>query len=643
MAVDQLIHRGGKDDGPDFKDWMTHSEQFSFKMGITNGYGGRIEYNYRALQNDGKGKDKRKEEMPPKRKGEFVGGSIQKPPLRSSVSQPHRKERRDEMVAGGNKIPIQPKLSQQPTRPSELHLHHQSRHRRREEVPKHDEEHRQRKRSVSPQLTSRKGRSQPPQHLVQDKIMRDPSPYEVPVEKKLADPSPYEVPTATKISETREPVKKKKHVKQLIDMSSHDNRCRSYEQIPRWPKDKVHTVSLSSHGLYYTGLEDVTQCHDCEVQIYDWSHRHDPLQRHFEASPNCAFLRREYHYDIEELCQEMFQQYTKLAKREQSFYYWPIPRQVSGHELAGAGFFYTERDVVTQCFTCGCVYDKWKKGDDPLAIHSEISNKCSFLKELQKKKQPSPAIPLPKIDYSNKEARLKSFKHLPLDFSVTKEALADAGFHIVRTSPVTVKCESCDLIVAEWKKGDDPLSVHYQRKPDCPFLKELEGSSPDLELLPPPIMTQEELKSICKQPLEKFEKEEIHEKEDFKEKKAEKVPEVTGEAKMLVKKERVSTGTLDMSIKSSPHFFRRSKSVTQTGGHKSLPEEREHSSLTETTTQLFSLQEDDKLCVVCFDDMKQYAIVPCGHLCVCKKCSNQLTYCPICRVRKEGTLRIFDS
>ena len=638
MAVDQLIHRGGKDDS--LKDWMTHSDQFSFRMGIANGYEGRIQYDCRGLQNDGKGKDKRKDDMPPKRKGEFVGGSIQKPPLRSSVSQPYHKERRDEMVAGGNKIPIQP--SQQPTRPNELPVHHQSRQRRREEVPKHDEEHRQRKRSVSPQLTSRRGRSQ---YLVQDKVIRDPSPYELPFEKKVTDPSPYEVPTSTKIPETREPVKKKKHVKQMIDMSNHDNRCLSYEQIPRWPKEKVHTVILSSHGLYYTGWEDVTQCHDCEVQIYDWSHRHDPLKRHFEASPNCAFLRREYHCDIEELCQDMFQQYNEVAKREQSFYYWPIPRQVSGYELAAAGFFYTGKDVVTQCFTCGCVCDKWKKGDDPIVKHSEISKKCSFLKDLQMKKQQSSAIPLHKIDYSTKEARLKSFKHLPSDFIVTKEELADAGFHIVRRNPVTVKCESCDLIVVEWKKGDDPLSVHYRRKPDCPFLKELEGSSPELELLAPPIMTQEELKSICKQPLEKLEKEEMCEKEDFKEKKTEKVPDVTGETKIFEKKEKeIPTGIFDMPIKSSPHFFRRSKSVTQTGGHTSLPEEREHTSLTETTTtQLFSLQEDDKLCVVCFDDMKQYAIVPCGHLCVCKRCSNQLTYCPICRVHKEGVLRIFDS
>jgi hypothetical protein len=45
---------------------------------------------------------------------------------------------------------------------------------------------------------------------------------------------------------------------------------------------------------------------------------------------------------------------------------------------------------------------------------------------------------------------------------------------------------------------------------------------------------------------------------------------------------------------------------------------------------------EETLCVVSFDAPKEYAIVPCGHQCVCGPCAEQLTktrtpMCPACR------------
>lgn len=47
-------------------------------------------------------------------------------------------------------------------------------------------------------------------------------------------------------------------------------------------------------------------------------------------------------------------------------------------------------------------------------------------------------------------------------------------------------------------------------------------------------------------------------------------------------------------------------------------------------------------CCVCFthiDDM--YALVPCGHTTLCKKCIDVLSYCPCCRVRIEKIMKIY--
>merc|ERR1712151_1152091 len=47
-----------------------------------------------------------------------------------------------------------------------------------------------------------------------------------------------------------------------------------------------------------------------------------------------------------------------------------------------------------------------------------------------------------------------------------------------------------------------------------------------------------------------------------------------------------------------------------------------------------------KLCVICMDKEAAYAVVPCGHQCLCQTCSQQ-TLCPICRGPLESTLKIF--
>ena len=57
---------------------------------------------------------------------------------------------------------------------------------------------------------------------------------------------------------------------------------------------------------------------------------------------------------------------------------------------------------------------------------------------------------------------------------------------------------------------------------------------------------------------------------------------------------------------------------------------------------------EETMCVVCFDAPKEYAIVPCGHQCVCGECAEQLTktrtpMCPVCRGPIRETMKVFCS
>ena len=46
-------------------------------------------------------------------------------------------------------------------------------------------------------------------------------------------------------------------------------------------------------------------------------------------------------------------------------------------------------------------------------------------------------------------------------------------------------------------------------------------------------------------------------------------------------------------------------------------------------------------CIVCFQNSRQYACVPCFHLTVCSTCVTRLERCPTCRCRSESFQRVF--
>ena len=46
-------------------------------------------------------------------------------------------------------------------------------------------------------------------------------------------------------------------------------------------------------------------------------------------------------------------------------------------------------------------------------------------------------------------------------------------------------------------------------------------------------------------------------------------------------------------------------------------------------------------CVVCLDAEATHVIVPCGHICLCADCTNDLKACPLCRMPLVQTMRIY--
>jgi len=61
-------------------------------------------------------------------------------------------------------------------------------------------------------------------------------------------------------------------------------------------------------------------------------------------------------------------------------------------------------------------------------------------------------------------------------------------------------------------------------------------------------------------------------------------------------------------------------------------------------------QEGEDVCVVCWDRRADRALLPCGHLCLCSRCSSPATFrgnlrgrCPACQCTVLGPMRVFRS
>ena len=50
---------------------------------------------------------------------------------------------------------------------------------------------------------------------------------------------------------------------------------------------------------------------------------------------------------------------------------------------------------------------------------------------------------------------------------------------------------------------------------------------------------------------------------------------------------------------------------------------------------------DRESCVVCLDEAKSHALVPCGHRCVCGPCGVRLGQCPVCRQAVTMAMRVW--
>lgn len=166
-----------------------------------------------------------------------------------------------------------------------------------------------------------------------------------------------------------------------------------------------------------------------------------------------------------------------------TFHEWPLAHGavVSPSRIAKAGFFFTNRGLTVECFSCHATISEWNYGDQVMAKHRTLSPNCPFvLNPTTSGNVPTISQPITTVaststttsdtlNLKDEANRLKTFTRWPIPHIVTPESLARAGFYYLNTGDNT-KCAFCKGVVRAWERGDDPDREHKRHFEDCPFV-----------------------------------------------------------------------------------------------------------------------------------------------------------------------------
>ena len=77
-------------------------------------------------------------------------------------------------------------------------------------------------------------------------------------------------------------------------------------------------------------------------------------------------------------------------------------------------------------------------------------------------------------ELASTQNRLETFQLWPASSPIKPVDLAAAGFYYLGADD-QVKCYKCDLILRQWRLGEDPWVEHKRFRPSCPFIREIDS------------------------------------------------------------------------------------------------------------------------------------------------------------------------
>ncbi|CAF0739253.1 unnamed protein product [Adineta ricciae] len=229
-------------------------------------------------------------------------------------------------------------------------------------------------------------------------------------------------------------------------------------------------------GFKYKGENGAVVCDDCQLEISGWTEEMKPFETHAARSPECPFVlsqlnkcslqstneenarKRQKTESNSEQCEQRYrlQEVDKLREaRRETFSHWPNHSKLFVERLIAAGFFGCNVGDRVMCLYCLLICHQWKEDEDsPEEVHKIISPECPYVISMLIHPQPL----------------LDSIQPCSHEISSHAEALAQAGFFYSDSNNIVV-CFNCNGSLINFNEKDDPLSEHARRYPLCSYAR----------------------------------------------------------------------------------------------------------------------------------------------------------------------------
>lgn len=290
-------------------------------------------------------------------------------------------------------------------------------------------------------------------------------------------------------------------------------------------------------------------------------------------------------------------------------------------------------------------------------------------------------------DMRSEDVRLKTFENWPVPF-LTPQKLAQNGFYYLGRGD-EVRCAFCKVEIMRWMEGDDPAKDHQRWAPQCPLLQANKqanaGSVPPSASVngrdecgtrapvtspgsrPSPAHPQYANIAARLRTYKDWPRSMPQNPKDL----AEAGFYYTGQGDKT-KCFHCDGGLKDWEKDDVPweqhaRWFDRCYYVNFVKGRHYVQKVQTESSFINTptneseaststpaapptpaaatTTNGDENNDDDssKLCKICYEEERNIAFVPCGHICACVKCAVSTDKCPMCRGTIQNAIRVYFS
>lgn len=328
--------------------------------------------------------------------------------------------------------------------------------------------------------------------------------------------------------------------------------------------------------------------------------------------------------------------------RAETFTGWPH-EQPSIDSMVDGGWAFGKVNDLVFCLFCEEFCHCWSKVDDPLEIHVKLNPKCFYVRSkllrIEKRSRPFESYCPPLIivhkAMSEMGKRVATFQNENWKLkSPSIEHFCRAGFFYQGTGS-SVTCFACGHSLLNWSENDDPIIEHVRWFEECYYAKMICGDELFAKIQ---IEKRKKQMKTEQTPLPQVER---LIKAFFDSPKSQKMLKTFSEnvvRRVIEDQFRVSFNDFpsELNFHISCRIREKQNQIIEEGKQR-IPTALDYQ---ETTTTPFpSLKILDE-CLVCMNEPRNTAFLPCGHSATCVPCAFALEFCPVCRVKIQSIFLI---